>query len=1100
MPTLDDDPLWYKDAILYELHVKCFADSTGDGIGDFRGLTAKLDYIQDLGVSCIWLLPFYPSPLRDDGYDVAEYTKILPRYGTLEDFKHFVKEAHARGLRVMTELVVNHTSDQHPWFQAARRAKPGSVKRDFYVWSDDPKRYEDARIIFTDTERSNWAYDEVAKSYYWHRFFSHQPDLNFDNPAVFKEITKVMDFWLELGVDGFRLDAIPYLVERDGTNCENLPETHHVIKNLRAHLDSKHTGKVFLAEANQWPEDVVEYFGDDDECHVAYHFPLMPRMFLAIRKEDATPIIDILKRTPEIPEACQWALFLRNHDELTLEMVSDEERDFMYREYASDPRMKCNVGIRRRLAPLMNFSRAQIELLYMMLFTLPGTPIIYYGDEIGMGDNIFLGDRDGVRTPMQWNGDRNGGFSRADTSRLFLPAIADPVCGYQAVNVESQQRQPDSLLNWIKRVIAHRKRFKAFGRGSIEFLDTQNRKVLAYVRRYQDETILVVVNLSRFMQPIEADLSRYQGLQPKEITGQAQLPLITEAPYFLTLAPHGTYWFTLDVGTALEIDSRPGEIRPVTFENTPELQLDVSFDGLLTREFARVLQRRVLRSYLEQQVWFAHKARDVSQLRIIDWTQVTTEAPYSYLLLLRVRYHEADPENFFLPLTLSPLGMESADFQASPASVLARIVSPEGQAVLHDATLDPEFRALLFRGLANTSSFQGQEGSFQIRQSKTYAKLKEEQGDLTGLGKGSQVYQGPTSILEGENLVLKLAHVLQEGPNTEVEIASFLTDVVRFPFVADLAGTLQYHRRDGSRVSLGLFLDRVENMGTAWEWTMDELGRFYEDLRLEGLQMGYDVRTPEQRVRELIGSYPYQVRRMGQVIALLHRSLLNDVKGVLPFEPQPVTSEDVHLWSDQFEELVTKTMDRLVSLAPGLTETLKEHAQSLIGCRREILKRGRRIRKLKYRGVKIRLHRNLHLGQMLRTQKEFIVLDFKEEALRPGLARLRHCPLVDVSSMLRSFNRAVQHSRELPDVQASNSPDQLDAAGKIWLQVVTGEFLEGYFGEAVSSRSLPADPEVRRELLDIFLLDRTLEELYSESLFRPDRIAGPIDAVLELMQ
>jgi maltose alpha-D-glucosyltransferase/alpha-amylase len=546
-PTLADDPHWYKDAIIYQLHVKAYQDSSGDGLGDLVGLTGRLDYIASLGVTAIWLLPFYPSPLRDDGYDIADYTNIHPDYGTRRDFRTFVREAHKRGLRVITELVVNHTSDLHPWFGESRAARD-SAKRDWYVWSDDPERYADARIIFTDTETSNWAWDQGSQQYYWHRFFSHQPDLNYDNPAVVRAIIRVMRFWLDLGVDGLRLDAVPYLVEREGTSSENLPETHDVLKRLRAALDKRHRNRMLLAEANQWPPDVRPYFGDGDECHMAFHFPLMPRVWIALRKEDRTPIVEIMESTPPIPDECQWALFLRNHDELTLEMVTDEERDYMWSEYATDRRGRINLGIRRRLAPLVDNSRRRIELLNALLLSMPGTPIIYYGDEIGMGDNVYLGDRNGVRTPMQWTPDRNAGFSRADAAALYSPVIMDPVYGFQAVNVEAQERIPGSLLHFTRRIISMRRRYPVFGRGTLEFLHPENRHVLAYLREHEGVTVLCVANLSRFSQYAELDLARYGGRVPVEIMGRVRFPAIGELPYLLTFGPHAFYWFELTDG------------------------------------------------------------------------------------------------------------------------------------------------------------------------------------------------------------------------------------------------------------------------------------------------------------------------------------------------------------------------------------------------------------------------------------------------------------------------------------------------------------------------------------------------------------------------
>lgn len=542
---LHDDPLWYKDVVMYQLHVKTFFDSNDDGYGDFPGLTQKLDYIQDLGVDCIWLLPFYPSPLKDDGYDISDYTAINPLYGAMQDFRTFIKQAHKRGIRVITELVINHTSDQHKWFQEAQRAPKRSKKRSWYVWSDDKTRFKDARIIFLDTEKSNWTWDEQAGQFYWHRFFHHQPDLNYDNPEVRKAILRVMRFWLAIGVDGFRLDAIPYLVEREGTNCENLPETHAVIKELRQQLDREYKNKLFLAEANQWPDDVIQYFGNKDECHMAYHFPLMPRIFMAVHQENYDPIVDIMSKTPVIPFECQWAIFLRNHDELTLEMVTEEERDYMYRAYAEHEKMRINLGIRRRLAPLLDNSIPQIKLLKSILFSMPGTPIIYYGDEMGMGDNIYLGDRYGVRTPMQWNIDRNGGFSKAQFASLYSAPLMDPIWGYQALNVESQLLNKSSLLHWMRKIIKLRQQNQVFGRGIIEFLKPPNKKILAYIRSYNEEHVLCMANLSRHPQYTQLDLSRFSGFTPVEMFGLSPFHPIGNEPYVVTFGPHSFYWLLL---------------------------------------------------------------------------------------------------------------------------------------------------------------------------------------------------------------------------------------------------------------------------------------------------------------------------------------------------------------------------------------------------------------------------------------------------------------------------------------------------------------------------------------------------------------------------
>src|SRR5881397_3641915 len=631
--TTSVDPLWYKDAIIYELHVKTFCDSDGDGMGDFRGLINKLDYLQELGITAIWLLPFYPSPLRDDGYDIADYFDVNPNYGTLDDFRAFLDGAHERGLRVITELVINHTSDQNPWFQKSRRAPPGSPEREVYVWSDTPEKYKDARIIFKDFETSNWSWDPIAKAYYWHRFYSHQPDLNFDNPAVHDLVEQVCDFWLNLGVDGLRLDAIPYLYEREGTNCENLPETHTYLKKLRAHIDAHFSGRMLLAEANQWPEDAVAYFGNGDESHMNFHFPLMPRMFMALQMEDRFPIIDILEQTPPIPDNCQWAMFLRNHDELTLEMVTDEERDYMYRVYATDPHARINLGIRRRLAPLLANSRRKIELLNTLLLSMPGTPIIYYGDEIGMGDNFYLGDRNGCRTPMQWSPDRNAGFSRANPQQLYLPVTIDPEYHYEAVNVENQQKNLSSLLWWTRRVIAMRKNFKAFSRGSLEFLYPDNAKVLAFLRRWENETIVVVANLSRFAQSAELDLSRFAGCVPMEVFSRNLFRRITKSHYVVTLGPHAYYWFALQAPS----DARRASKKRVV----PTLKAPAKLEILLHDSQRDQLEREILPTYVRNCRWFGSKARTFRHLKVIEQLAISPDRDGARLLFVEVNYLDA---------------------------------------------------------------------------------------------------------------------------------------------------------------------------------------------------------------------------------------------------------------------------------------------------------------------------------------------------------------------------------------------------------------------------------------------------------------------------
>ncbi len=712
------DPLWYKDAIIYEIHVRAFADSNNDGIGDLPGLISKLDYLQYLGVTCIWLLPFFPSPLRDDGYDIADYTSVNPSYGTLDDFKRFLDEAHQRNMQVMIELVINHTSDQHPWFKAARVAPPGSPEREMYVWSQTDQLYKNARIIFTDTEKSNWTWDETAQAYYWHRFFSHQPDLNWDNPRVMEEVLKAMRFWLDMGVDALRMDAIPYLVERDGTSCENLPETHRVIKAIRAAIDADYGNRLILAEANQWPADVRPYFGDGDECHMAFHFPLMPRIYMALRQEDRLPITDIMAQTPPIPDSCQWGLFLRNHDELTLEMVTDDERDYMYFAYSADPRMRINVGIRRRLAPLVDNNRRRIELLNSLLLSFPGTPILYYGDEIGMGDNIYLGDRNGVRTPMQWTSDRNAGFSKCDPARLYFPVVMDPIYGYQVVNVEAQQADQSSLLQWTRNMIALRKLFQVFGRGSLSILNPSNRKILAYLRELEQdygstETVLCVANLSRFAQPVSLDLSAYEGMEPVEMLGYVPFPTVTAAPYQLTLAPYSFLWLELQAPSS-DVKSLPEpqlvSVAAAIATEAPVVDLSTAgWSGLLTANGLAQIES-ALPTWMARQRWFGAKSRRIQSVRILHWADLSAAQPpiedhkpaepsaaalsSPAIFFVEVSYFEGGPDTYQLPLAISTGNRADTVTAERPDSILTALTSSSGVAVLHDAAALEDFRRM----------------------------------------------------------------------------------------------------------------------------------------------------------------------------------------------------------------------------------------------------------------------------------------------------------------------------------------------------------------------------------------------------------------------
>lgn len=803
---LENDPLWYRDAIIYELHVRAFCDSVGDGVGDFRGLTEKLDYLEDLGVTAVWLLPFYPSPLRDDGYDIADYTSIHPGYGQLSDFQEFLKAAHRRGIRVITELVVNHTSDQHPWFQRARRAPPGSPERDFYVWSDSPQKYSEARIIFQDFEPSNWTFDHVAKAYYWHRFYSHQPDLNFDNPAVWQALLPAVDFWMGMGVDGMRLDAVPYLFEREGTSCENLPETHGFLRAIRKHIDDRFPNRMLLAEANQWPEDAAAYFGNADECHMAFHFPLMPRLFMAIHMEERFPIIDILAQTPSIPETCQWCIFLRNHDELTLEMVTDEERDYMYGAYASDSKARINLGIRRRLAPLLGNSRRRIELMNGLLFSLPGTPVLYYGDEIGMGDNIYLGDRNGVRTPMQWSADRNAGFSRSNPQKLYLPIIIDPEYHFEAINVEAQQNNPNSLLWWTKRLIALRKRYKAFGRGTVEPLQPANRAVLAFLRRYQDECVLVIANLSRFVQYVELDLSRLAGQVPVEMFGGNLFPRIGKQPYPLTLGPHSFYWFAVEqrAETATSVAAPTVAAPEITW---------LEQDGELFGEFIHEQLEQPLGDYLQRLRSGVERARPAKPATIRELWPFPGGRQLA-ICLAEAEFDHRAPQRYLVPLAYATGQAAEAVLQNEADGVIARVQGKEN-GILYDGLRSEELRGLLLGTILDSQSYNWSRGQL-VGSSLMTAEQRASFDSGVCARPLRKEEQTNTSLLCDERLIMKLFCRVEAGPHPEVEIGRFLNEQGNFPHCAPVLGTLEYRPYRQEPTTLAVLHGYIHNEGTAW--------------------------------------------------------------------------------------------------------------------------------------------------------------------------------------------------------------------------------------------------------------------------------------------
>jgi len=1099
VPTIapaGDDPLWYMDAIVYQLHVKAFFDSNDDGMGDFRGLTEKLDYVRDLGVNTIWVMPFYPSPLLDDGYDVSDYENVHPPYGTRADFRRFVEEAHERGLRVVTELIMNHTSDQHPWFQAARRAPKGSAKRDYYVWSDDPNKYAGTRIIFTDTESSNWAWDPVAQQHYWHRFFSHQPDLNFDNPRVLRAVLKTMHFWLDMGVDGFRLDAIPYLVEREGTTNENNPETHAIVKKIRADLDRHYQGKLLLAEANMWPEEVRQYFGDGDECHMAYHFPMMPRLYMSIAMEDRYPLVEIMSQTPPIPDKCQWAIFLRNHDELTLEMVTDRERDYMYRIFAEDPRMRVNVGIRRRLAPLMENSRPKIELITFLLMTMPGAPILYYGDEIGMGDNIYLGDRNGVRTPMQWTPDRNAGFSRADPQRLFLPPIMDPVYGYQAVNVESQLRSPSSLLHWTRRLISTRRRYKAFGRGSLAFLEPGNRKVLAFIREHDGEAMLCVANLSRVPQAVELDLARFEGRVPVELFGNEPFPPVAKAPYLITLPGHGYMAMRLaaDVKPPGWHERQLGERRLPILVLAPGWQ-EALEHGMSPPEASRVfmhvsherLRDEVLLPYLRARRWFAAKGEplcDVRMTMVAPWKAGNTTWTMTFV---EARIASGKCQRYFLPVTRDWETRSHDPLEKYAAHALAKVRHRDRVGIFYAAFADPEFPRALARAMGEGGDVPLGPGRLRFSHTSRFA------GHADALGEEVRVpalEQSNTAVFFGNRLFLKGYRRMREGVNPELELGRFLTEASPFAHVSPVLGAVEYLEGDGEPVTLAILQAFVENQGDLWSLTRQHLGR---------LASMPDAATGKESAESVATDFHIgRMALLGRRIAELHRALAVTT-GDPRFDPEPVTPDDLDGWKRSVAAEMDRTFEMLRGSRGRLPQRTLEAIEPLLA-RRDELARRIGATTLELGGlVKTRYHGDLHLGQVLAVQDDFTIVDFEGEPERPvAERRAKSCVLRDVAGMLRSFSYAA-HSASQP---LAGEPATQGGARVLaeWERGAAHHFLAGYTKAAAGLASLPAEPQGLRALLDLFLVEKALYELRYEAANRPDWIEIPLAGLLEISQ
>ncbi|MGC2789869.1 MAG: maltose alpha-D-glucosyltransferase [Thermoplasmata archaeon] len=1102
------DPTWYKDAIIYELHVRAFADSKQAGTGDFPGLTGKLDYLRDLGVTALWLLPFYPSPLLDDGYDISDYTGIHPNYGTLREFRNFLREAHARGLRVITELVLNHTSDQHWWFQRARQAPPGSTERDYYLWSDTPDRFSGARIIFNDFERSNWTWDPAARAYYFHRFYSHQPDLNYDNPVVVRAISRTIDAWLEMGVDGLRLDAIPYLFKREGTNCENLPETHAFLRALRHRVDEKFPGRMLLAEANQWPEDAAAYFGtgSGDECHTAFHFPLMPRLFMATRMGTRFPILDVLNQTPRIPTNCQWLLFLRNHDELTLEMVSDEERDYMYRAYAHDARMRVNVGIRRRLAPLLSNDRRLIELMNGLLFSLPGTPVLYYGDEIGMGDNIYLGDRNSVRTPMQWSADRNAGFSRTNPQRIYLPVIIDPEYHYETVNVEAQQGNPHSLLWHMKRIIALRRQTRVFGRGSTTFLYPANSHVLAFVRAYEGEQVLVVANLCHLAQPVDLDLRDFRGMRPIELFGQTPFPPVTYEPYRLTLGPYEFGWFRLETPITATGPTPAATVEPVV--------LAARGDWAAAEEPAH--RERIdtfLFRYLPTARWFRGKGLPRESVHWARTIAFGTDAGAARLALVEVRYADSDPQTYLLPIGFTQSGPPSTLAESAPSDVLAifRPGAPVPDRLLHDVAQAPEFVRQTVGRIARNRRRRVDLDELVATRTKAFDREDTSTSTLPVVPLRGE--QSNSSAKIGDQYILKTFRLVERGQNPEIELGQFLLRHPPAP-VAPLAGFLELRTGSEGVYSLASLHRFVPNEGDAWGLTIDHLRGYFDRARAhyapgraapkeEDRRIDLAGSAPPAIATELVGAYLEQIGRLGQRTAEFHRALASDPTDPA-FAPEPFDQLYVRSILQTMDTQRQQAFELLRSSHGSLPSPGRELAEGIIGKEDVVYRRFHRLLEHRYGGQRIRIHGDYHLGQVLWTGKDFVIIDLEGEPLRSITERrLKRSPLRDVAGMLRSFDYAARVTlQEIPlggAEPAGAGRESLQPLAELWVSWVSSAFLRGYRDASENAPFVPHNSAEIRQLLGAYVLEKSLYEVRYEINNRPKWVEIPLRGLTHLL-
>jgi len=1083
------DPLWFKDAVIYEVSVRAFCDSNGDGIGDFQGLISKLDYLEDLGVNTIWLMPFFPSPLKDDGFDVAEYCDIHPDYGTLSDFKEFLKDAHNRGLKVITELVLNHTSDQHPWFQKSRKARPGSRYKDYYVWNNNTERYKEARVIFA-ANQDNWAWDVGAKAYYWHRFYRHQPELNFENPEVQLEMIKVIDFWMKIGVDGFRLASVPFLFEEEGTNCENLPQTHAFIKKLRTHIDKHYNDRILIAEANLWPEDAAEYFGKGQECHMCFNYPLMPRLFLGLRTEDSYPIIDIFDQTPDTPLNSQWAIFLRNHDEIGLEMVTEEEKDYLFKAYAIDPNMKHNLGIRRRLAPLLNNDRRKMELLYSLLFSLPGTPVLYYGDEIGMGDNIYLGDRFGVRTPMQWNMNINSGFSTANPQKLFLPIITDPVYRFESVNVAMQEENPSSLMWWLKNVLAMRKRLNIFGRGDLTFIESSNAKVLCFARGHKNQKVVVVANLSQFSQATTLDFSAFKDCDVTEVFSQNRFNSVTDGEYPITIGPYGYFWFQVDASEKKEAISSSGELAL--------FQSDLSWERTFSDyENVRFLERKVLQPFMRKCRWFGGKARTVSKVGIHKIIPLKTDEDTHYLTVIEVHYVQRLPELYFLPIFFASSDTLFDKVEYTAQSVICRAELQGKTGFLIDSNYDRDFRDFLFRAMEKKVRVKDDDGTLEFN-SSIYVKLNAKEVDSKIL----KADQSNTAIIYNDQYFFKFYRKVETEINPDLEIVRFLSENTSFSNSPKYAGSIEYKDNEGNVIVFGLLQEKVENQGDSWIMTTDSVGRFYERVMMKAKKeklpklvnkSAITFEEAPELIQEFIGRGFYErVVRLGQRTAEMHLALASD-KTDPAFAPEYFSANYQRSLYSALRKLVRDRLKLLEQSLPKLHHQTQILAKEILGKEDEILDYFAEVYKVRLTSIKTRIHGDFHLGQVLFTGKDFVIIDFEGE---PGFSfserRLKKNPLKDVAGMMRSFHYAAFGKILLNENYREKDLEFLGHWAEQWQHYVSRFYMGAYMERAGMGKSLSEGDDT---LMRVYLLEKAIYELGYELNGRPDWVIIPLRGI-----